>query len=243
MNLDEHVKQYLAMNDWFNSPQGLCISSAIADEIEHFVTQLRGDCLLQLGLCGESPWLPLLQYNKKLIISPCMEQKDVNIACGFNQLPLDRNSVDCIVAPFTFETFSIDKNPFDEFDRILKPMGYMVILGINPVSFWGLALRSGFLKIFGEENSKLTSVFSVKRAALNRGYRQCALSTFNYILPVKSKKWIDRLEFLNEMGKMLWIYPAGFYCLIVQKHELIEPTLIQNAIEENFLACVDNSLA
>ena len=225
------------------SPQGSCISSEIADEIKHFVSQLRGDCLLQLGVCGDSPWLPLLRYKRKMIVSPCVNQKGSTIITGFNQLPLDRNSVDCIIAPLTFETFSIDKNPFDEFDRILKPMGYMVIIGINPVSFWGLALRCGLLKIFGDQKSKLTSVFSVKSSALDRGYRQCALSTFHYIPPVKTQKTIDRLEFLNEMGKMLWLYPAGFYCLIIQKHQIIEPTLTVKAMEENFIACVDNSLA
>lgn len=231
------------MNAWFNSPQGSCIATTVADEIKHFVPQLRGDLLIQLGLCGESPWLPLLQYKQKLIISPCLNQKGTAITTGFNQLPLDRDSVDCIIAPLTFETFSIDKNPLDEFDRVLKPTGYMVIIGINPVSFWGFALHFGGLRIFGDQKAKLTSVFAVKRAALSRGYRQCALSTFCYIPPVKNQKWNHRLEFLNEMGKMLWLYPAGFYCLIIQKHQIIEPNLMVEAIHENFIPCVDNSLA
>lgn len=231
------------MNEWFKTNQGIQISHCFAEEMSYFIERLRGECLLQLGVCGENSWLPSLQYEKKWIVSPVPNQAGAHLTADFNQLPLDRLSVDCIIAPLSIETFSIDKNPLDEFDRILKPMGYIVFFGINPSSLWGIALRLGWLTLFGKEKSKLHSFFFVKHSAFSRGYQQCVLNTFYYIPPVKSKKWLNRLEFLNEMGKMLWLYPAGFYCLIIQKQQIITPELLKEVRENNFLPYVDNSIA
>ena len=243
MNLDEHVKKYQAMDDWFQMPQGIRAAQAFSEELAVFQSQLRGERLLQLGHCGNSTWFSQLAYRQKWIISPFLDRKGSAATTVFNQLPFDRDSIDCIIAPFTFEAFSLEKNPIDELDRVLKPMGYLVFWGINPFSFWGLALKSGRLQIMGDAKTKLTSVFSVKHALLSRGFRQCVLSTFYYMPPVKRESFIHELEFLNEMGKMLWLYPAGFYCLIVQKHEIIGPSLMLDPIESRYLLFPENSLA
>lgn len=243
LNLDNHIQQYLALSNWFDSPQGLRVAQAFIDEIACFQSQLRGESLLQLGSCGQNPWLPHFDYSRKIIVSPCVNQKGVAINALVNQLPIDRDSIDCIIAPLTFEACLLNKDPMDELDRILKPMGYIVFWGINPLSFWGLALRVRYLSIFAHAKVTLKSVLSIKRAVLSRGYQQCALSTFYYIPPVTSEKLIHDLAFLNEMGKMLWIFPAGFYCLIVQKYRVIAPSLTVEAVDKKYFGCVDNSLA
>ncbi len=59
-----------------------------------------------------------------------------------------------------------------------------------------------------------------------RGFRQCTLSSFFYLPPVKNEYFIKKLEFFNEMGKMIWPFPAGFYCFVAQKYSsslLINP--------------------
>lgn len=50
------------------------------------------------------------------------------IITSYTQLPLDRNSIDCVIVPFAMEAFSHQKNPIDEIDRVLKPMGYAIFL-------------------------------------------------------------------------------------------------------------------
>jgi hypothetical protein len=243
LNVDEHVKKYLAMDAWFKMPQGKRVAQAFSEEIAIFSSQLRGETLLQLGHCGENTWLTHLAYQHKWVAAPYAVKQNTTVTTIFNQLPFNRNSIDCIIAPLTIEALSLDKNPMDELDRILKPMGYIIFWGINPLSLWGMALKLGYLPIMGDMRIKLTSVFSVKQVMLDRGYRQCILNTFYYIPPLKLGTYIRELEFLNEMGKMLWIYPAGFYCLILQKHEIISPSLTIDAVADKYLICPDNSLA
>lgn len=243
LNVDEHVKKYLALDAWFNTPQGIKVAQAFSEEIAIFSSQLRGDTLLQLGHCGDNTWLAHLPYRHKWVAAPNSFNKNTSVATFFNQLPFIRNSIDCIIAPLTIEAFSMDKNPMDELDRVLKPMGYIIFWGINPLSLWGVAVKLGYLPVLGDMKIKLTSVFSVKQAMFDRGYRQCVLNTFYYIPPLKLGTYIRELEFLNEMGKMLWIYPAGFYCLILQKHEIISPSIRVDSVSDKFLICPDNSLA
>lgn len=243
LNVDEHISKYLALDNWFETPQGIRVAQAFSDELSAFQSQLRGEHLLQLGHCGHNQWLDSTQYRQKWIVAPSVQHRNIALATVFNQLPFERESIDCIVAPLTIEAFSLDKNPINELDRVLKPMGYIIFLGINPISFWGIALKLGYVPILGNAKAKLTSVISVKHAALSRGYRQCILSAFYYIPPVQNQKILHDLEFLNEMGKMLWLYPPGFYCLIVQKHEIISPNIVVKSSKNNYVVCADNSLA
>ena len=97
---------------------------------------MNGETLLQLGNCGDNLWLKKLNYARKWIVSPYSLANKVQIECALNQLPLDRNSVDCIIAPLVLEPFGNSLSLIDEIDRILNPMGFIILLSINPWSLW-----------------------------------------------------------------------------------------------------------
>lgn len=219
--------KYLALNDWFLAPQGKHVARAFASEIQPFSAELSGKSLLQFGACGESPWLESLNYQNKWFVSAIYHSFDKSICASVHALPLERASVDCIVAPLTMEACAEGKNPIDEMDRVLKSMGSIILFGINPWSFWGGSLRWGRLSCFAHASATLSSSLALKHEFMSRGYKLSWLSSFYYIPPIAHEKWIQKLDFLNQMGKMIWPYPAGFYCLIMQKQDvcmtMIEP--------------------
>lgn len=229
MALEEQINKYRALDEWFNTPQGICVAHAFVNELNAVSDFFSGKRLIQLGNCGDNLWLPSLRFRQKSLITPCRDTPNADLFSSLHYLPIDKNSVDCIIAPLTLEAFAHDKSPIDEFDRILKPMGYIVFLGINPWSFWGAALRWGRLACFGDASATLSSSLSIKHAMTQRGYSQCMLRSFYYIPPVASEYLIEKLSFFNEMGKMLWPFPAGFYCYIVQKHQPCSPTPLFDA--------------
>lgn len=231
MSFDAQKSRFRALDNWFNSPQGIDLSEAFLSELAHLNEFLYGETLLQLGNCGDNTWLQSLHYTHKWRATPYVLPSSTLIT-SFNQLPIDRNSVDCILAPLIMEAFSHKKNPIDEIDRILKPMGYVVFFGINPISLWGLFVRLRRYSCFGSLTGKPSSVFFIKRAMLHRGYIQCNFSNFYYIPPVSSIKWLDKLEILNELGKMISPCPAGFYCLVMQKQQEANTDLLLSAVED-----------
>jgi len=216
--MDEQ-KNFSALHGWFLTQQGRDVATAFANVL--FEAQLgdSGQCLLQLGNCGENTWLDVLPYRAKWIVNPGVLPHKIGVQSVMTAMPFDRESMDCIIAPLTIETCERGKTPLDEIDRILKPMGYVIFLGINPWSFWGASLRWGRLSCFAHISSAFSSSLSLKRAMVSRGYSQWWLSSFYYLPPVGSEYWLRKLEFLNQMSKMMWPYPAGFYCLILQKHD------------------------
>lgn len=225
-------KDFPALRDWFFSLQGQDVGHAFTRELHAAQIVDGGQCLLQLGDCGENIWLDALSYRAKWIADSIVLPHKNSIQSLLTTMPFDRDSMDCIIAPLAIEIYGRDLNFLDEIDRILKPMGYLIILGINPWSFWGISLRWGRLSKFGRALSTFSSSLSIKHAMVARGYRQCWLSNFYYLPPVKSEYYLRKLEFLNQMSKMIWPYPAGFYCLILQKYDPCMTVLPRTARNE-----------
>ncbi len=235
MLLDEQAKKYCALDSWFKTPQGERVAQAFTDEIMQLNGRLTGERLLQLGSCGDNLWLHALKFRHKWLAHPAVVPQKTAFVSSLTSLPVERDSIDCVIAPLSLEGFFGDKNPIDEIDRVLKPMGYVVYFGINPCSFWGASLYLRHLKCFGQSSVALTSSLSLKHTMLQRGYKLCALSGFYYIPPVASRFLIEKLEFFNEMGKMIWPFPAGFYCFIAQKYQHCPPPLRVDLAASEFL--------
>ncbi|MBA2648167.1 MAG: methyltransferase domain-containing protein [Legionella sp.] len=226
MLINQQIKKFGVLNQWFRTPLGLSVAQEFKHILKALPTPLKGDTLLQLGNCGNNLWLAPLAFNHKWIASPFRIHHPNQIECSLNQLPLVRNSIDCVLAPLTLEPFNDSFSLLDEIDRILKPMGHVVFISINPWSLWGAAMKCGFIHCYDQNKIKMRTPYYLNRIFLQRGYKQCSLIPFSYIPPINNQKFIDTLSFLNEIGKMLWPLPSGLYCYIAQKYEYIQPSFI-----------------
>lgn len=234
MLIEQQIKHYQALNEWFLSPLGLSVANQFVAQLEPFKEHLKGDAFLQLGNCGDNPWLDSLDFTHKWIASPSSLASKIQLECSLNQIPLNRNSLDCVLLPLTLEPFGPSLSLIDEVDRILKSMGFVIILSLNPWSLWGGAMKCGLLNCYSDRQVKMRSPFNLNRIFLQRGYRQCSLNNFCYIPPVNSQSLIKKLNFFDEIGKMIWPFPSGFYCYIAQKYECISPSLIPEPVPEAY---------
>ncbi len=225
LNLDVQQNKFRALNDWFLTPQGQFVQEAISAKILAVKDRLRGTTMLQLGSCGENTWLKGLSFRRQWLLSPRFEDAHASLISSVEMLPFERASVDCVIAPLTMELCAPEKRVIYEIDRVLKPMGHIIFIGINPISLWGLFLKCGFIEHFSSFKTTLTSSLSLKHVMLNQNYRLNSLETFCYVPPVKSTTALLKLRFLNEIGKMIILSPAGFYCLVVQKYQYATPKL------------------
>ncbi|CZG63610.1 TPA: methyltransferase [Legionella pneumophila subsp. pneumophila] len=232
MLIEHQIKHYRTLYEWFQSPLGVFVAKEFTDQLEPVKKFFKGETLLQLGDCATNPWLNLLDFKSKWIASPFSSTNRIHLECSLNQLPLNRDTLDCVIVPLTLEPFGNNFSLIDEIDRILKPMGFLIFLCINPWSLWGGAMKWGVLNCYGNRTVKLRSAFNLNRIFLQRGYKQCSLTNFCYIPPVNSQSLIKKLTFFDEIGKMIWPFPSGFYCYITQKYEYISPSLtIEPSIE------------
>lgn len=227
MNLaiETTMRQYHSLYEWFKTPLGDTVAKECALVLASCGQRFIGEHLLQLGSCGDNPWLSSMHYTYQWMASPFMlSEHDQVLQCHYSQLPFDRNSMDCIIAPLVLEPFRNSLNLLDEIDRVLKSMGYLILFSFNPFSLWGAALKFKFLDCYHGSNIKLRTPYTIKRTLLQRGYQHLLLTHFCYIPPVHQPSTIHKFRFLNEVGKMLWPIPSGLYCYILQKQTLIAPT-------------------
>lgn len=230
MLIEQQKKHYQALNEWFQTPLGLKVAYEFTNQLEPLTDFLKGNTLLQLGACGSNSWLEPLDFKHKWIASPCYVPNKTDLECAFNHIPIHRGTVDCVLAPLTLEPFGASLSLMDEMDRIIKPMGFMVLLSINPWSLWGGAMKCGLVHCYNNRKIKMRTPYAINKLLAQRGYRQCLLNNFGYIPPVTSNTILEKLQFLDEVGKMLWPFPAGFYCYIAQKYEAITPAVIGDAL-------------
>lgn len=213
---EKQLYKFQALNQWFISSQGLLVATAFQHELSFLSDILYGDVLLQLGQCGTNLWLPHFHFKSNWIAAP-YTGKGMTITTLINQLPINRDSVDCILAPLTLEAFNNHTMIIDEMDRVLKSMGYIIFIGVNPYSLWSLWLKYAQQTCYAAEKGKPKSIYTLKRAMHHRGYRQCYLNNFYYTPPFSKKHLIAQWRVLNEIGKMISFMPAAFYCLVMQK--------------------------
>lgn len=229
--IEEQIGKARALDSWFTSVQGSTLDHAFSAELHRYPDLFTANTILQLGMCGHNSWLNDFKNKEIYLATPDKYNHQANMVCSYQNIPLDRKSVDLVIAPFTVELFNNQLAFLDEIDRVLKPMGQVVIWGINTFSLWSLAARFGQFSCFPGFKVRAHSPFFVSRSFIHKGYMQKALESFWYIPPSNNQKLMHKLDFLNQMGKMVAPFPAGFYYYIAQKFEPgYPPVLVENRI-------------
>lgn len=210
---------YKFLHRWYSSPQGKRVGELFDQKLRPLHAILHGEKAIQIG---DYPSLSLLNnvtYQHKWQIAPEAEAGATDLCADFTCLPIERHSINTIISPLSLDIYDVAAWPVDALDYILQPMGYLVIIGINPYSLWGAALKLGRLYCFPHSAHTLMPIFTLKNALHHRGYTQLHLEYFYFLPPVSSDRWLNRLAFLNQMGQMLPLSPAAFYLLVMKKYE------------------------
>lgn len=227
---------FIALNEWFVTQQGQQVSELFTHTLDAYSNHLHGDILLQFNTCGGANWLSHLSYPTQWIVSPNLNDLNANCFAHISQLPFFKESIDCIVAPLTLHPYASFDYPLDEWDRVLKSDGFMIIMGLNPFSLWGLQSKIMGSPCFDRKSIHLMSGYQLARNLQKKGYQSCFWSSFYGIPPLYSEDRLKQFEVLSIMERLLMSLPNGFYCYIAQKkvHSIISPDLDRSYFYERF---------
>lgn len=222
MFASEQKARFNHLDNWFSSIIGKQIEQAFAQELAKYPHLLHGETLLQLGLCGASPWLDFCHYPYKWLLS-AHETHAQSAACIslFDHLPFDNNSIDCVIAPLTIHAYPRMNVVLNEIDRVLRPQKYVIFFCINPWSLWSLWLKFSHFNCFGRLKGYSHSLILLRRILFHHDYVQTYSNSFYYLPPLEDIHCLNKLQFLNQVGKMIAPMPAAFYCLMMQKQTII----------------------
>jgi SAM-dependent methyltransferase len=215
---------------WLQTPPGQYLLGWEQAQLDKSVANIFGFHAVQLGL----PELLGLRDNRMphrwLAVDAATLPSDCASAvvqCDFDALPFDTQSLDLVVLPHTLELTHDPHMALREVDRVLRPEGRVVIMGLNPTSLWGWRQRLGHLKrrvTLGKKKGlflpgegefigyrRLRDWLRLLSFELESGHFGC------YRPPLVSQDWLSRFQWMESAGKRWWPVFGAVYCVVAVK--------------------------
>ena len=134
-----------------------------------------------------------------------------------DKLPIDSDSMDVVILPHSLE---IIVNPYEiirESYRVLRPEGRIIIIGFAPYGIWHA------WKIFAQLFNKAPwrNAFIAPKKIIefltDLGMEESQLLKYCCNLPINSKKFLNKLLFLESIGNMLPFKTGNIYTIYACK--------------------------
>jgi SAM-dependent methyltransferase len=230
------VSQKMTNSDeWWLTPNGRCLLAWEQAQLDEMVHNIFGYHALQIGTpqlnafaANRIPqqWLGLIKaetlaltQDVPLSIQPA---KQVRFFVDSTALPFPNDSLDLIILLHTLEHSGDAHATLREVDRVLRPEGRFIIVGLNPFSLW--TLKKWPSRVYYKISSKLCP-HEVKSSNSYRTISCWSLLDWLKLLDfeieelrfgvyqplVKDSAWLHRCKWMNQLGQRWWpIFGAAY---------------------------------
>ncbi|MBU0743818.1 MAG: methyltransferase domain-containing protein [Gammaproteobacteria bacterium] len=159
------------------------------------------------------------KINNKIVLNPIKEPIDglIPIRCDLEELPFMRETIDAVVLFHTLEFAENPKLILKEIYDSLINGGYLIILGPNPKSLWGIT------KIFKRSKENIWgghwfSPVKLRHWLHDIGFSVGDYQTFYFRPAIKNTK---KMIFLEVLGQIFWPYCGASYMIMSQKKSTV----------------------
>ena len=215
-------------NDWFQTPAGRYLARCALTTTEALLRDVFGMQAAQIG-CETLDLMASnrIQHRFRCITgnhgdsAPLAGSTPLALEMNASALPFDSDSLDLIVLPFMLEAHPDPHQVLREAYRVLRPEGQLLILGLNPLSLWGVRNYLGRLatpdKIGFPWPGNYLSVLRLKDwlnlldFEVARGHFGC------YAPPCRSESTYTHMNWLELAGNRWWAFAGACYALTALK--------------------------
>ncbi|MBP9722798.1 MAG: class I SAM-dependent methyltransferase [Gammaproteobacteria bacterium] len=193
------------------------------------ISNIFGFHILQIGtesLDYLSSLSDQLKINHRIVLSekkikiPKVTSSVLN--CKAQAIPLDSNSIDAVLIAHGLEFSSDPHSLLREVDRILLPEGYVIILGFNPWSFWGLKKKLSFKNKIYPWHGKWLSSYRICDWLSLLNYDVTFCQHYFYRPCINNQNILSYTKFFDSIGKIIPLGSAGFCIIATKKQEAFE---------------------
>lgn len=209
----------LAFQGWLDSAQGRALLHAERQVLEEVLPRVPGQRALQLGLGEQPDLLASCRIRDRWHLG--RREQAGNAAVGLPAaLPLAKRSLDLALLHHSLDFEDHPHKVLRETISALQPGGWLVVVGFNPLSLWGLTrlfrLTSSdipwsarFLRPM--RLSDWLNVLSCQVEGLESGY----------FAPPGKRAAQGGFGWLEQLGARLWQQRGAFYVLVARKRAVI----------------------
>lgn len=124
--------------DWLQTSAGQGLLAQEQRAAALVLERVFGDQIVQLGNWGPADLFLSLARTQFAALLGDDPSAGVGAVVAPQRLAVQTDSVDAVLLPHTLELTSEPHSVLREVDRVLRPDGKLIVLGFNPVSWWGL---------------------------------------------------------------------------------------------------------
>jgi SAM-dependent methyltransferase len=124
--------------DWLDTRSGRHLLSEEIRQVRKSLEGVFGDQFLQIGRWGDAGLFRRLARTRRSAVCAEIPAPQVSLVTAFDAMSIASDSVDAVFLPHTLEYAADPHSLLREVDRILRPDGHLVVLGFNPLGWWGL---------------------------------------------------------------------------------------------------------
>jgi SAM-dependent methyltransferase len=137
--LDQSTHYPDSVRQWLDSPLGESLMQQEGRIVEEALDGIFGEHCLQLGLWGDAnAFLKHARTQRTWLIDEGADDGAPAAVGEFHRLPVQDDSIDCVVLPHVLDYSDRPHAILREVDRVLTAHGHLVILGFKTGGLWGV---------------------------------------------------------------------------------------------------------
>jgi len=204
------------MSEWFRSPMGAALIRAEKQRLDPVIAGVFGYHMLQMGCSLDDALLDDCPAAFKVRFNPVYCDRRPVAVANNEALPLATESMDAVLIHHALDFTTDSHRLLREADRVLTPGGRLLIIGFNPISFWGLSKLFRW-RLESPWNARFISTLRLSDWLKLLNFHIEDVSYGGFLLPWSSPRVVSHAPQLERIGQRT-IRPLGcFYLLVATK--------------------------
>tara|TARA_Y100000992_G_C21260851_1_gene491197 strand:- start:30 stop:734 length:705 start_codon:yes stop_codon:yes gene_type:complete len=220
VSVEHLIKKLIELESWYETPVGKKAYELVVNQVACRVDQIYPSYLLQIG--GRSIYRRACDHGQVFVhLDPRdgLSSNGLNVCCDLTglHLPVPANQFSMVICPYVHEMVDDSVALFEELSRVVCENGFVVLVGINMASVWGIEYLMGRLvkPQWAGSIYSLTSLLKIlKRYDLSlEQYETVFFTPYTYLLPNRVSQIMDYL------GHRYWPKRGSIEIIWLQKKE------------------------
>ena len=209
------------LSKWFQSPLGKIVYAQELQQLEEILPKLFGYHIVQCGYYAELDYLKSSRVANKTILflenSEFRNNIKKAIRTNTEELPIAMDSIDVLLLPHVLEYSKDTHKLLREMERVLICEGHAVIIGINPLSLWGLWQLFFCWWNKMPWGGQLVSVSKLKDWLSLLDFECERVNYFFFSPPFSNTTLLKKFLPLERLGKYCYPIFGGLYIVVAKK--------------------------
>ena len=203
------------IREWYQTEAGELVSRSVEQQVWQLTACIFGYIAIQVGhVFDHCDLLKNCTIGQKVILDGTLPS---NFIADPIALPLANDSVDFVVLPHTLDFVEDPHQVLREVERSLVPEGHLLIIGFNPLSFYGLWRVFLTRTKSPPWNANFYGIKRIRDWCSLLGFDEINLQFCAHLPPFKRIQGWKKMQTLDRMLLKNLTHTGGVYIFVARK--------------------------